>query len=138
MKQTEEKIKFSVVLPIYNVEKYLNRCLDSVMNQTYKKIEIILVDDGSPDNCPQMCDNWAKVDDRIKVVHKKNAGLGEARNSGLDVATGDYIAFFDSDDYIDTRLFEELYTVILPKHLFQKHHWKSMKVKKFYQNFYQS
>lgn len=113
MKQTEEKIKFSVVLPIYNVEKYLNRCLDSVMNQTYKKLEIILVDDGSPDNCPQMCDNWEKVDDRIKVVHKKNAGLGEARNSGLDVATGDYIAFFDSDDYIDTRLFEELYTVII-------------------------
>ena len=113
MNQTEEKIKFSVVLPIYNVEKYLNRCLDSVMNQTYKKLEIILVDDGSPDNCPQMCDNWAKVDDRIKVVHKKNAGLGEARNSGLDVATGDYIAFFDSDDYIDTRLFEELYTVII-------------------------
>ena len=68
MNQTEEKIKFSVVLPIYNVEKYLNRCLDSVMNQTYKKLEIILVDDGSPDNCPQMCDNWAKVDDRIKVV----------------------------------------------------------------------
>ena len=88
MNQTEEKIKFSVVLPIYNVEKYLNRCLDSVMNQTYKKLEIILVD-----NCPQMCDNWAKVDDRIKVVHKKNAGLGEARNSGLDVATGDYIVF---------------------------------------------
>lgn len=142
MNQTEEKIKFSVVLPIYNVEKYLNRCLDSVMNQTYKKLEIILVDDGSPDNCPQMCDNWAKVDDRIKVVHKKNAGLGEARNSGLDVATGDYIAFFDSDDYIDTRLFEELYTVIIsvnpdlidldimtlidrgmsPEHLFQIHH----------------
>ena len=71
MKQTEEEIKFSVVLPIYNVEKYLNRCLDSVMNQTYKKLEIILVDDGSPDNCSQMCDNWAKVDDRIKVVHKK-------------------------------------------------------------------
>ena len=113
MNQTEEKIKFSVVLPIYNVEKYLNRCLDSVMNQTYKKLEIILVDDGSPDNSPQMCDNWAKVDDRIKVVHKKNAGLGEARNSGLDVATGDYIVFFDSDDYIDTRLFEELYTVII-------------------------
>lgn len=113
MNQIEEKIKFSVVLPIYNVEKYLNRCLDSVMNQTYKKLEIILVDDGSPDSCPQMCDNWARVDDRIKVVHKKNAGLGEARNSGLDVATGDYIAFFDSDDYIDTRLFEELYTVII-------------------------
>ena len=98
MNQVEEKIKFSVVLPIYNVEKYLNRCLDSVMNQTYKRLEIILVDDGSPDNCPQMCDDWARADNRIKVVHKKNAGLGEARNSGLHVATGDYIALLDSDD----------------------------------------
>lgn len=76
MNQIEEKIKFSVVLPIYNVEKYLNRCLDSVMNQTYKKLEIILVDDGSPDSCPQMCDNWARVDDRIKVVHKKKCWSG--------------------------------------------------------------
>ena len=115
MNQIEEKIKFSVVLPIYNVEKYLNRCFDSVMNQTYKNLEIILVDDGSPDNCPQICDDWARIDNRIKVVHKKNAGLGEARNSGLDVATGDFIAFFDSDDYIDKRLFEELYTVIITK-----------------------
>lgn len=76
MNQLEEKIKFSVVLPIYNVEKYLNRCLDSVVNQTYKKLEIILVDDGSPDSCPQMCDNWARVDDRIKVVHKKKCWSG--------------------------------------------------------------
>ncbi len=108
-----QMIKFSVVLPIYNVEKYLNRCLDSVMNQTYENLEIILVDDGSPDNCPLISDEWAKVDNRIKVIHKINAGLGEARNSGLDVATGDYICFFDSDDYIDKRLFEEVYNTII-------------------------
>lgn len=113
MNQIEENIKFSVVLSIYNVEKYLNRCLDSVINQTYKNLEIILVDDGSPDNCPQICDDLAKEDSRIKVIHKENAGLGEARNSGLDVATGDFVAFFDSDDYIDKKLFEELYKVII-------------------------
>lgn len=113
MNQIEENIKFSVVLPIYNVERYLNRCIDTVINQTYKNLEIILVDDGSPDNCPQICDDLAKIDSRIKVIHKENAGLGEARNSGLDVATGDFIAFFDSDDYIDKKLFEELYKVII-------------------------
>lgn len=113
MNQIEENIKFSVVLSIYNVEKYLNRCLDSIINQTYKNLEIILVDDGSPDNCPQICDDLAKEDSRIKVIHKENAGLGEARNSGLDVATGDFVAFFDSDDYIDKKLFEELYRVII-------------------------
>ena len=113
MNQLEEKTKFSVVLPIYKVEKYLNRCLDSVMNQTYKNLEIILVDDGSPDNCPQICDDWARLDNRIKVVHKTNAGLGEARNSGLDIATGDYIGFFDSDDYIDKALFEEVFKIII-------------------------
>lgn len=113
MVQIKNKIIFSVVLPIYNVEKYLNRCLDSVINQTYENLEIILVDDGSPDNCPQICDEWAETDKRIKVVHKINAGLGEARNSGLDVATGDYICFFDSDDYIDKELFEELHNIII-------------------------
>lgn len=113
MNETKEKVKFSVVLPIYNVEKYLNRCIDSVVNQTYKNLEIILVDDGSPDCCPELCDHWAEVDNRIKVIHKKNAGLGEARNSGLNIATGDYIGFFDSDDYIDKKLFEEVYNVIV-------------------------
>lgn len=115
MNETKEKVKFSVVLPIYNVEKYLNRCIDSVVNQTYRNLEIILVDDGSPDGCPAMCDYWAEVDNRIKVVHKKNAGLGEARNSGLDIATGDYIGFFDSDDYIDKKLFEEVYNIVTSK-----------------------
>lgn len=94
----EEKI--SVVLPIYNVEKYLERCINSVVHQTYQNLEIILVDDGSPDNCPQICEEWRKRDSRIKVVHKQNAGLGMARNSGIDVATGKYICFFDSDDYV--------------------------------------
>ena len=90
----------SVVLPIYNVEKYLSRCLESVVNQSYRKLEIILVDDESPDKCPEICDKWAAKDNRIKVVHKKNAGLGHARNTGIENATGEYICFVDSDDYI--------------------------------------
>lgn len=92
--------KVSVVIPIYNVEKYLDRCLNSVVGQTYGNLEIILVDDGSPDRCPQMCEEWAVKDQRIKVVHKKNAGLGMARNTGIENASGEYICFFDSDDYI--------------------------------------
>lgn len=91
----------TVVVPVYNVEKYLDRCIESIVNQTYDNLEIILVDDGSPDKCPQMCDDWAKKDNRIKVIHKDNAGLGMARNSGMEVATGEYILFVDSDDYID-------------------------------------
>ena len=78
----------SVIVPIYNVEKYLARCVDSIVNQTYKNLEIILVDDGSPDRCPQMCDDYAEKDSRIKVVHKKNGGLSDARNAGIAVATG--------------------------------------------------
>lgn len=90
----------SVVIPIYNVEKYLDRCMDSVVNQTYKDLEIIMVDDGSPDSCPQKCEEWAGKDSRIKVIHKDNAGLGMARNTGIENATGKYICFFDSDDYV--------------------------------------
>lgn len=101
--------KVSIILPIYNVEKYLDRCMDSLLNQTLKDIEIIMVDDGSPDNCPQMCDEYAKKDNRVKVVHKKNAGLGFARNSGLDVAKGEYIAFVDSDDYVGLNMYKTLY-----------------------------
>lgn len=100
--------KVSIIVPIYNVEKYLDRCMQSLLNQTLKDIEIIMVDDGSPDNCPRMCDEYAKKDSRIKVVHKKNAGLGFARNSGLDVATGEYIAFLDSDDYVAPNMYETL------------------------------
>ena len=101
--------KVSIIVPIYNVEKYLNRCMETLLNQTLKEIEIILVDDGSPDNCPQMCDEYAKKDDRIKVIHKRNEGLGFARNSGLEIATGEYVAFVDSDDYVDLNMYKVLY-----------------------------
>ena len=90
----------SVVLPIFNVENYLDRCIRSVVNQTYQNLEIILVDDGSTDSCPWICEKWALKDSRILVIHKKNEGLGLARNTGIDVASGKYICFFDSDDYI--------------------------------------
>lgn len=101
--------KVSIIVPIYNVEKFLDRCIQSLVNQTLNDIEIILVDDGSPDNCPKMCDEYAQKDSRIKVIHKKNAGLGYARNSGLEIATGEYVAFVDSDDYVDTTIYEKLY-----------------------------
>ena len=90
----------SVIVPIYNVEPYLKRAVDSICNQTYSNLEIILVDDGSPDNCGKICDEYAALDARIKVIHKENGGLSDARNAGLDVAGGEYIAFVDSDDYI--------------------------------------
>lgn len=99
--------KVSVVIPVYNVEKYLDRCIDSVVNQTYRNIEIILVDDGSPDGCPKKCDEWSEKDSRIKVIHKENQGLGMARNTGIDNATGEYIFFFDSDDFVETTLVEK-------------------------------
>lgn len=97
----------SVVLPIFNVERYLDQCVSSVLNQTYKNLEVILVDDGSEDSCPQKCNLWAVEDSRVKVIHKKNQGLGMARNSGIEIATGDYICFFDSDDYIDLDAIEQ-------------------------------
>lgn len=97
----------SVVIPVYNVEAYLDRCVNSVVSQTYRNLQIILVDDGSPDRCPQMCDSWAQRDSRIQVIHKQNAGLGMARNSGLDAAEGKYIFFFDSDDYVDATIVEK-------------------------------
>lgn len=103
--------KVSVIVPIYNVEKYLDECIVSLLNQTLEDIEIILVDDESPDNCPKMCDEYANKDKRVKVIHKKNGGLGFARNSGLDVATGEYVAFIDSDDFIDLDMIEHLYNV---------------------------
>lgn len=98
----------SVIVPIYNVEKYLNKCVESIVNQTYKNLEIILVDDGSPDNCPKMCDEWAEKDRRIKVIHKENGGVSSARNAGLDIVSGDYIGFVDPDDYIKPEMFEIL------------------------------
>lgn len=101
--------KISIIVPIYNVEKYLDRCVRSLCNQTLQDIEIILVDDQSPDDCPRMCDEYAKQDSRIIVIHKKNGGLGYARNSGMKVATGEYVAFVDSDDYVDLDMFESMY-----------------------------
>ena len=103
------KPKVSIIVPVYNVEQYLDRCMESLLNQTLKDIEIILVDDGSPDNCPQMCDEYANKDSRVKVVHKANAGLGYARNSGLDVASGEYVAFVDSDDYVELDAYQTMY-----------------------------
>ncbi len=102
----------SIIVPIYNVEKYLNRCIESIVNQTYKNLEIILVDDGSPDNCPQICDEWKKKNNRIKVIHKKNGGLSDARNAGLDIAQGEYIAFVDSDDWILPNMYQKLMKVM--------------------------
>ena len=92
-------MKVCFIIPIYNVEKYLEQCVDSVLNQTYQNIEVILVDDGSPDSCPAICDNYAQKDHRVKVVHKPNGGLSDARNAGFNVATGDYVIFMDSDDF---------------------------------------
>lgn len=94
----------SIIVPIYNVELFLRKCIDSIKNQSYKNIEIILVDDGSPDNCGKFCDEYKQKDNRIKVVHKKNGGLSEARNYGIEIATGDYILFVDSDDYIANNM----------------------------------
>lgn len=98
----------SVIVPIYNVESFLSRCIDSIINQTYRDLEIILVDDGSPDNCGTICDDYAKRDSRIIVIHQKNAGLGAARNAGLSVARGTYIGFVDSDDWIAPNMYEIL------------------------------
>jgi glycosyltransferase involved in cell wall biosynthesis len=98
----------SIIIPVYNVEKHLNQCVSSVVNQTYKDIEIILVNDGSSDNSPRICDEWAEKDSRIRVIHKNNGGVSSARNTGLKVAKGDYIGFIDSDDYIDKNMYEKL------------------------------
>lgn len=102
----------SIIVPIYNVEKYLSKCIKSIINQTYKDLEIILVDDGSTDNSGKICDEFAIKDNRIKVIHKKNAGVSSARNQGLDKANGDYIAFVDSDDYIEKDMYEKMVNVM--------------------------
>jgi len=101
-------MKVSVIIPVYKVESYLDECVASVVDQSYKDLEIILVDDGSPDCCPEMCDSWATKDPRINVIHKPNGGLSDARNSGLDVCSGAYVLFLDSDDYLAKTAIEEL------------------------------
>ena len=102
----------SIIVPVYNVEQYLEKCVNSIINQSYKNLEIILVDDGATDNSGKICDELAKLDNRIKVYHKKNGGLSDARNYGVERATGEYIGFVDSDDYIDPKMYEKLYEAI--------------------------
>ena len=108
MTSNDQNDLISVIVPVYKVEPYLDRCVQSIVGQTYKNLEIILVDDGSPDNCPAMCDAWAERDSRVRVIHKTNGGLSDARNAGMDAATGEYIAFVDSDDWIEPVMYEEL------------------------------
>lgn len=102
----------SVIVPVYKVEKYLRRCIDSIIAQSYDNLEIILVDDGSPDECGRICDEYASADSRIKVIHKENGGLSDARNSGTEMACGEYITFVDSDDYIAPHFIEYLYGLL--------------------------
>lgn len=109
------KDKISIVVPIYKVENYLRECVESITNQTYRDLEIILVDDGSPDNCGRICDELEKEDERIRVIHKVNGGLSDARNAGIDVATGEYIMFIDSDDLMELTACEKLITEIKDK-----------------------
>lgn len=101
-------IKISVIVPVYNVEQYLERCVQSILNQNFRNLELILVDDGSPDQCPALCDTFAKMDNRVRVIHQENTGVAAARNVGLDVARGEYITFVDSDDYIDPEMYEAM------------------------------
>ena len=102
----------TIVVPVYKVEKYIDKCINSILNQTYKNLEIILVDDGSPDDCGKICDRYAKLDTRINVIHKENGGLSDARNAGIDAANGKFISFIDSDDYIEPEYIEILYRAI--------------------------
>ena len=106
-----ETLKISVIVPVYKVESFLNRCVDSLIGQTYQNLEIILIDDGSPDRCPEICDLYAKQDSRVRVIHKENGGVSSARNVGLDAVTGDIIAFVDGDDWLDSDAYERMMAV---------------------------
>ena len=103
--------KISVIVPIYKTEKYLTKCIESILAQTYEDLELLLIEDGSPDRCPQICDSFTAKDPRVHVIHKKNGGVSSARNAGLNVAKGDYIAFVDSDDYIEPNMYEKMLAV---------------------------
>lgn len=102
------KPRISVIVPVYKAEKFMSRCIDSILNQTYRPLEVILVDDGSPDSSGQICERYKNMDDRVKVIHQKNAGVSAARNAGLDIASGNYITFVDSDDYICSNMYEKM------------------------------
>ena len=106
-------MRLSIVIPVFRVEDTINRCVESVVNQDYDNIEVILVDDGSPDKCPAICDSWASRDSRVRVIHKQNGGLSDARNAGIAIASGDYITFVDSDDYLDEQLYATLMSTII-------------------------
>jgi glycosyltransferase involved in cell wall biosynthesis len=106
----------SIIVPVYNVEKYLSRCIESILNQTFKDYEVILVDDGSKDNSGKMCDTYSEMYDNFKVIHKENGGLGYARNTGLEYATGKYVMFIDSDDYIKPCMIDNLYNCLFSNH----------------------
>ena len=101
-------MKLSIIVPVYKVERFLDKCVESILAQTFSDFELILVDDGSPDDCGKMCDAWKTRDERLKVIHKENGGLSDARNAGIEIAEGDYIGFVDSDDYIKPDMFEVL------------------------------
>ncbi len=106
------KRKYSIIVPVYNVEKYINECLSSLINQTYKNIEIVVINDGSSDNSLSLIEEYSRIDDRIRVIDQKNMGLGYTRNVGIDNAVGDYILFVDSDDYISLNTCEEIEAVL--------------------------
>lgn len=101
----------SVIVPVYNVEKYLDRCIKSILSQTYKDFELVLIDDGSPDNCPKMCDDYEKIDNRVRVIHKTNGGLSDARNVGTNQAQGEFITYIDSDDYVSKDYLKTLWNL---------------------------
>ena len=103
--------KVSIIVPIYGVEKFLRECVDSILNQSLKDIEIILIDDGGKDNCPQIIDEYAQKDNRIIAIHKQNGGYGQTCNVGLERATGEYVAIVEPDDYIDSKMYEDLYNI---------------------------
>lgn len=113
MVNTPETPLISIIIPVYNVEDYFARCIDSVISQSYTNLEIILVDDGSPDRCPAICDEYSQRDERIIVIHKKNGGLSDARNAGIDRAKGRYVTFVDSDDYVDPDYISQLYKILV-------------------------
>lgn len=126
----EKTLKYTIIVPVYKVEDYIERCVDSLISQSYVHLEIILVDDGSPDKCPFICDDFAKKDNRVKVLHKKNGGLSDARNAGIEQATGDYILFVDSDDWIMDDVISDI------NHIVQKYpaDLYTMKAKKYYED----
>lgn len=126
-------VKLSVVIPVFNIEDYIGKCLDSVLAQTYQNYEVIVVDDGSTDGTPDVCDEYARKDDRIRVIHKKNEGVSVARNTGIDIATGDYFLFFDGDDFMEPYTMEELCAVAMEKQadtvIYGYHRYEDGKVK---------